>query len=236
MMNKKKSKIIYNLTMNTVNKLLEALGENINLKQDDWSLKHQFSLDMRKWIANILPSELLKRSVKEAVESIVTLCHCNDFYNIFPDTIETPNYGDNWGVRANYIEINNRAIAEMNGNTCRNGILSAMKILPAIPPSAKSWANCVILSQIFPNIYGDGYNKLPNEENSIYGIKLNADYSLNIIDYDIADKISSDEQFRAFNELANFHGLKTGFRTVISADQIKIAKPYAEDVGFDWNN
>ena len=236
MMNKKKSKIIYNLTMNTVNKLLEALGENINLKQDDWSLNHQFSSDMRKWVANILPSELLKRSVKEAVESIVTLCHCNDFYSIFPDKIETPKYGDNWGVRANYIEINNRAIAEMNGNTCRNGILSAMKILPAIPPSAKSWANCVILSQIFPNIYGDGYNKLPNEENSIYGIKLNADYSLNIIDYDIADKISSDEQFRAFNELANFHGLKTGFRTVISADQIKIAKPYAEDVGFDWNN
>jgi hypothetical protein len=235
-MNKKISKIIYNLTMNTVNKLLEALGENINLKRDDWTLNHQFSSDMRKWIANTLPSELLKRSVKEAVESIVTLCHCSDFYNIFPNKIETPNYGDNWGVSANYIEINNRAIAEMNDNTCRNGILSAIKILPAIPPSAKSWANCVILSQIFPNIYGDGYNKLPNEENSIYGIKLKADYSLNIIDYDIADKISPDEQFRAFNELANFHGLKTGFRTVISADQIKIAKSYTEDVGFDWNN
>ena len=65
----------------------------------------------------------------------------------------------------------NRAIAEMVGNRTKNGILSSIKILPAIPPSAKSWANCVILSQIFPNIFGDGYNK-GNEENSIYGIKL----------------------------------------------------------------
>lgn len=222
--------------MNATNKLLQALGFDTELNEDKWSIEHQFTSGMRKWIADIVPAELLKRSLKEAVESIVTLCHCHSFYKIFPDIIETPNYGDNWGVIANYIEINNRAIAEMHGNLCKNGILSSIKLLPAIPPSAKSWANCVILSQIFPNIYGDGYNKLAHEENSIYGIKLNSGYSKNIIDFDIIDKISDLEQFQAFNDIAHFHGLKTGFRTVISADQIRVVQPDGSDINFDWNN
>jgi hypothetical protein len=178
----------------------------------------------------------LNRTIKQAIESIVSLCECFEFYNKFPDTIETPNYGDKWGVSANYIEINNRAIAEMHGNICKNGILSSIKILPTIPPSAKSWANCVILSQIFPNIYGDGYNKSPHEENSIYGIKLGIGYSKNIIDFDIADKVTPEEQFKAFNDIAHFHGLKTGFRTVISADQIKVSKEYDNDINFNWDN
>lgn len=45
-----------------------------------------------------------------------------------------------------------------NGCTC-NGILSCIKLLPAIPPSAMSFANCIILSQIWQNIYGDAYEK-----------------------------------------------------------------------------
>ena len=143
----------------------------------------------------------MTRSVKQAVETLVTINESGDFYENFPDSIETPNYGDKWGRSANYIEINNRAIAEMYGDRTKNGILSSIKILPAIPPSAKSWANCIILSQIFPNIFGDSYNKGPFEENSIYGIKLNAGYSGNIIDYDI--DLSSEEQFRAFNDLAH---------------------------------
>ena len=222
--------------MNTVNKILEALGHNTDLHYDLWTSERQFVAEKRKWIANILPVELLNRSFKKAVESLVTLSQDGNFYKNFPEEIITPNYGDNWGVSANYIEINNRAIAEMRGNECRNGIISAMKLLPAIPPSAKSWANCVILSQIFPNIYGDGYNKSAEEENSIYGIKLNAGYSLNIINYSIFDKVSSQEQFQAFNDLAHFHGLKTGFRTVISADQIKVVQADGSDIVFDWNN
>ncbi|MBQ8459998.1 hypothetical protein IJ541_07840 [bacterium] len=222
--------------MNYVNKLLEALGESVALEPDQWSVEHQYVSGLKKWVANIVPSELLVKSVKNAIESVVTLCECTTFYKNFPDIIEAPNYGDKWGVRANYIEINNRAIAEMHKNLTRNGILSSIKIIPAIPPSAKSWANCVILSQIFPNIYGDGYNKPSNEENSIYGIKLGLGYSQNIINFEIADKISPDEQFRAFNDIAHFHGLKTGFRTVISADQIKVCAPYKDDITFDWNN
>ena len=222
--------------MNSVNKLLQALNEDINLTPDKWTTEHHYVSGMKKWVANIVPAELLKRSVKDAVNSLMTLNQDGKFYEKFPDKIHTPNYGDNWGVTANYIEINNRAIAQMENNICKNGLLSTIKLLPAIPPSAKSWANCVILSQIFPNIYGDGYNKPAEEENSIYGIKLNSGYSRNIINYDIADKISPIEQFRAFNVLANFHGLKTGFRTVISADQIKVVQPDGNDMTFDWNN
>ncbi len=222
--------------MNTVNKLLEAYNSNIELNIDEWTLKRQFVSGMKKWIANIVPHELLSRSVKDAVNSLMTLNQDGNFYKTFPDNVLTPDYGDNWGTSANYIELNNRSVAEMVGNTCKNGIISSIKMLPAIPPSAKSWANCIILSQIFPNIYGDGFNKPANEENSIYGIKLNGGYSRNIINFDIKDKITPNEQFRAFNDLANFHGLKTGFRTVISADQIKVVQKDNTDITFDWNN
>ncbi len=219
--------------MNIINKLLTTLGYNSKLHFDKWTKEHEFVSGKKKWIANILPSELLTRNIKHAVESLVTLCECDEFFREFPENIKSPDYGDKWGRLANYIEINNRAIAEMHGDKTSNGILSTIKILPAIPPSAKSWANCIILSQIFPNIYGDGYNKGPFEENSIYGIKLNAGYSDNIIDRSIIDKISAEEQFKAFNDLAHFHGLKTGFRTVISADQIKVCYPDHEE-GFGW--
>lgn len=226
--------------MNSVNKLLEAYSFNTTLHYDKWSEKHCYNARhdgyLKKWISNILPYELLERSLKKSVESIVTLCECLNFYRHFPDEIQTPNYGDKWGRLANYIEINNRAIAEMRGTKTRKGLVSSIKMLPAIPPSAKSWANCVILSQIFPNIYGDGINKAPWEENSIYGIKLGIGYSKNIIDYSISKIISAEEQFKVFNDLAHFRGLKTGFRTVISEDQIKVSAPYKEDEIFRWNN
>ena len=222
--------------MNYVNKLLKALKENTKIENDIWTIKHQITSNNKKWIANILPCELLNRTIKEAINSLSTLSEDYTKYDISPDTIEKPNYGDKWGSIGNYIEINNRAIAEQTHNKTRNGLISTIKLLPAIPPSAKSWANCIILSQIFPNIYGDGYNKAPNEENSIYGIKLNTGYSQNIINFDIINKITPIEQFIAFNDLAHFHGLKTGFRTVISADQIKVCENDKEDITFSWNN
>ncbi len=224
--------------LNPVNKLLLASVGSSILHYDKWSEEHSYkgigNAYRKKWIANILPSELLKRSLKRAVDSIVTLSEAEIFYREFPDNIYPPNYGDNWGRFANYIEINNRAIAEMYGSKCKNGIISAIKLLPAIPPSAKSWANCIILSQIFPVIYGDGYNKAPWEENSVYGLKLGLGYSENIINNDI--DLSPEDQFKAFNDLAHFRGLKTGFRMMISEDQIKISHPYKEDENFRWWN
>ena len=219
-----------------VNKLLRANNVNLDLNFDAWAEEHSYkgvgeALN-KKWIANVLPAELLKRSLKDAINSTVSLSESKIFYSKFPEFIDTPNYGDNWGRFANYIEINNRAIAQMRGNKCLKGLESAIKLLPAIPPSAKSWANCIILSQIFPNIYGDGYNKSPDEENSVYGLKLNNGYSENIIDFNV--DISPEDQFRAFNDLAHFRGIKTGFRMIISEDQLKISRPYQEDENFRW--
>lgn len=222
--------------MNAVNELLAAFEESLHLKPDNWSKENSFAFDRKRWVANVVPSQLLKRGVKNAVESLVTINQSGELFKKFPDDIKTPDYGDKWGRLANYIEINNRAIAEMHDNITKNGNLSAIKLLPAIPPSAKSWANCVILSQIFPNIFGDGLNKPAEVENSIYGIKLGIGYSRNIIDFDRINKISAENQFRAFNDLAHSHGLKTGFRTVISADQIKVAYFDKDDEGFNWEN
>ena len=50
--------------MNIVNKLLETFGYNNILEKDNWTLKHQYISGMRKWVANIVPSELLKRTIK----------------------------------------------------------------------------------------------------------------------------------------------------------------------------
>lgn len=228
------------MNMNYTNKLLKALDEDIILNEDKWTKERTYHsigcYNSKKWVANIIPSELLRRSIKQAIESIVTLSESNIFYDKFPDIIESPDYGDNWGRLANYIELNNRAVAQMDNDRCCCGILSCIKLLPAIPPSAKSWANCLILSQIFPNIYGDSYNKGPFEENSIYGLKLNAGYSDNIISYKISEKISPEEQIKAFNDLAHFRGIKTGFRMVISADQMKVAYTNKDDVTFNWCN
>ena len=226
--------------MNCVNKLLKALGENTKLEKNSFCEYIAFhgigNAYNKRWLSNIVPSDVLKLSVKEAVEIIATLSEGGIFYENFPDNIETPDYGDKWGRLANYIEINDRAIATMdNGCTC-SGILSCIKLLCAIPPSAKSFANCIILSQIWQNIYGDAYEKGPFEENSIYGLRLNTSYSDNIIDYSIVDKISPVEQLKAFVDLAHFRGIKAGFRHVISADQMKVVKPYEDDVTFDWQN
>ncbi len=225
---------------NCVNKLLSALGENTKLQRDEFADFIAFhgigSAYNKRWLSNIVPADVLKLSVKDAVNIIATLSESGVFYDKFPDNIQTPNYGDKWGRLANYIEINDRAIAYMdNGCTCK-GILSCIKLLSAIPPSANSWANCVILSQVWQNIFGDAYEKGPFEENSIYGLRLNTSYSDNIIDYSIVDKISPEEQLKAFVDLAHFRGIKVGFRHVISADQMKVATPYNDDVTFSWDN
>ncbi len=224
---------------NYVNKLLNAFDKSTkliyNTKFKDKTYHSIGCYNSKKWIGNITPVELLELDIKEAVDLITTLSESNIFYENFPDVIKTPDYGDNWGRFANYIELNNRAIARMDGGFCCCGIVNSIKLLSAIPPSAKSWANCIILSQIFPNIYGDGYNKGPDIENSIYGLKLNCGYSGNIIDFNIIDKISPEEQIKAFNDLAHFRGIKTGFRMIISADQMKIVHPNYEET-FNWDN
>lgn len=224
---------------NCVNLLLKAFGCDIKLeKNNDFNdhIYHSLGCALsKKWIGNIVPSNLLNKDLKEIINLIATISEDCNFYEYFPDYINTPDYGDNWGRFANYFELNNRAIAAMRGCKTCCGLINSIKILPAIPPSAKSWANCIILSQIFPNLFGDGYNKEPHVENSLYALKLNTGYSENIIDFNVADKISPDDQIRAFCDLAHFRGLKTGFRMVISADQMKVVTDGQENT-FSWDS
>lgn len=228
-----------NRNLRPTEKLLSVISGSPTLHYDTWTESRAFrgvgKASNKKWLAGIHPSTLLTRTFKRTVDSIITMSESGEIYKEFPKSIKTPDYGDKWGRFANYIEINNRAISNMTFDRCCCGIISTIKLLPAIPPSAFSWANCVILSQIWPNIFGDGYNK-GFEENSLYGVRLNAGYSQNIIDFSIADKVSPEEQFRAFNDLAHFRGLKTGFRVVISADQLKVAHDFENDENFDWCN
>lgn len=226
-----------------VNRMLRTASGSEILNYDLWAKQHAYhgigDASEKKWIAKITPHELLTRTVKQAVEAIFTLSESGKFHRYVPANIQSPDFGDKWGRNANYIEINNRTIAKMKDNRCSDGILSAIKLLPAIPPSAKKWANCVILSQIFPNIYGDGYNKPAWEENSLYGIKLNSGISENIYSKEFAgaeEAVSPQEQIKIFNDLAHARGLKTGFRTLISEDQLKISHSDSHDEPFHWSN
>lgn len=199
----------------------------------------------KKW-STIPPRELLKRTPTEAIQSICTL---NDTYEI-PSLILTPNYGDNWGRRANYIEFNPRLLAKAEGNKKSEGLLNIIKLLPAIPPSSKSYPNCIILSQLYPtyNGYNDGYTG--NE--SLYSINLHSGISKNLTSDNLSrngERMGDDELVKAFNDLAHFRGLKTGIRMPISEGQMSIknrpfswqydteafidACCYAVDLGFD---
>lgn len=75
--------------MNNTNKLLKALNENINLNIDKWTLEHSYYSNMKKWVANIVPSELLKRSLKDSINSLMTLNEDDNFYDTFPEKIQT---------------------------------------------------------------------------------------------------------------------------------------------------
>ena len=92
--------------MNVINKLLLSIDENCELNFDEWTREKIFLSGKRKWVANIVPVDLLNRSVKNAIQSLMTLNQEEIFYKNFPDNIKSPDYGDNWGVTANYIEIN----------------------------------------------------------------------------------------------------------------------------------
>ena len=89
--------------MNNINKLLLALNEDIKLKRNNWYKSFLINCKNRKWLTNIVPAEILTRSVKNSIETLVEINQSNIFYEEFPDKIESPNYGDKWGRIANYI-------------------------------------------------------------------------------------------------------------------------------------
>ena len=217
-----------------------ASGKNElgNMKVDSRLIYHGADgAGNKKWI-NIHPKDAMTMPLEESIDTILALNEAGEKFKEIPDNIKTPNYGDNWGRHANYIEINNRALGKMDGDECSDGILGAIKMLPLIPPSGKSFANCIVLSQLYPNIYGDGWNKPNWEENSLYTIKLdkwnNYGISQNISSPSLKRKdaqMNPMEQVKAFNDLAHLRGIKTGFRMLVSEDQIRIG-----DGPFNWDN
>lgn len=215
--------------------LYAQASRNSKIKTDNWTLEHMYlgvNHPEKRWVAGVEPKELLNRDLKDAINSIMTLQYGENAPDKIPSNIKTPNYGDNWGRHANYIEINNRALGEMHGDRTNSSILGAIKMLPAIPPSHDKWANCILVSQLYPNIWGDGWNN--NGENSLYGIKLEYERASDNIGWvDVGKKMfTPEEQIKAFNDLAHLRGFKTSFRMLISEDQLKIG-----DSGqFRWNN
>lgn len=204
-----------------------ATGRN-HIYRDEETENNAWRINGQKKWSTTLPSDLLNKTPEQAIQSICTL---NDTYYI-PSYILSPNYGDNWGRRANYIEFNPRLLAKAEGNRKSEGLLNMIKLLPAIPPSSKSIPNCIILSQLYPtyNSYNDGYTG----DQSLYTVDLHSGISKNLTSYGLernGQRMGDDELVKAFNDLAHFRGLKTGFRMPISEGQLTI-----QGRGFNWYN
>lgn len=182
----------------------------------------------KKWVT-IPPEDLLKKPTSEAIEMICTLNKQNDCYPGIPSYIPTPDYGDKWGRRANFIEINPRTIALTQGDKKSEGLLNLIKLLPAIPPSPKSFANCIILSQLYPSVYNDGRTG----DSSLYSINLHSGVSKNLTSdmlFRDGQRMGDDELVKSFNDIAHYRGLKTGIRLPLSSGQLNVqGRP------FDWN-
>ena len=168
----------------------------------------------KKWVAT-RPEDLLKRSPMDAIQSICTLNKQPDCYPGIPSYIPSPNYGDKWGRRANYIEINPRTVALTEGDKKSEGLLNVMKLLPAIPPSSKSNANCIVLSQLYPAMYRENDGRTGHS--SLYTVDLHSGISKNLTSDKLSrgnQRMGDDEQVKAFNDMAHLRGLiyrKLGF-------------------------
>ena len=208
-------------------KLFWILTGRNNICKDDETDYHTYhTLSGKKWVT-INPEDLLKRSPEQAIQSICTL---NNYYDI-PSYILSPNYGDKWGRRANYIEINPRTVALSQGNEKQEGLLNVIKLLPAIPPSSKSYANCIVLSQLYPTM--GNYDDNKTGDRSLYTVDLHSGISKNLTSRNLSrgrERMGVDEQVKAFNDLAHIRGLKTGIRMPLSEGQMTVkGRPFNWD-------
>ena len=205
-------------------KLFYNVSRKSDVYEDNWTHSHLYQVGMKKWV-NAHPAELLKRTTEQTIQSICTLIKPNDQYPGIPPYIPSPNFGDKWGRKANYIEINPRTVAKFDNNRVSEGLMQVMKLLPAIPASTYTFANCVVLSQLYPTLHGDGYK----DGGSLYCTNLHKGISKVLTSDSLEGKMGADEQVKAFNDAAHLLGLKTGFRMPLSAGQMKV-----QDRDFDW--
>lgn len=191
-------------------------GKNA-IYEDAWTNQHLYQVGMKKWV-NAHPVELMKRTTEQVIQSICTLTKPDNQYPGIPPYIPSPNFGDKWGRRANYIEINPRILANYNGNRATDGLLQTLKIMTGIPTSPNSFANCIVLSNLYPTIMGDGYK----DAGSLYCANLHTGISQTLTCDGLKGKMGDDEQVKAFNDLAHLMGFKTGFRMLLPAGQLKV--------------
>ena len=200
-------------------------GRNHIHRDNETDMRTYHTGTNKKWVTTS-PEDLLKRTPEQAIQSICTL---NDSLYI-PDYVLSPDYGSKWGRRANYIEINPRTLAKTYGGEQEEGLLNTLKLLPAIPPSSKSIANCIILSEFYPPMYhdGDGHTGY----GSLYTVNLHDGISKTLTSRNLSrdgQRMGDDEQVKAFNDLAHIRGLKTGIRMPLSAGQMTV-----HDRPFNW--
>ena len=195
-----------------------STGRN-DVYEDNWTKDHLYQVGIKKWV-NAHPAELLRHTTEQTIQSLCTLTKPDFQYPGIPPYIPSPNFGDKWGRRANYIEINPRVIAKYDDNSNRltDGLLNTMKLMRAIPTSPNSFANCIVLSQLYPCIYGDGYD----DAASLYCTNLHSGISQTLTADGLFGKMGADEQVKAFNDMAHLLGFKTGFRIPLSAGQLRV--------------
>ena len=191
-------------------------GRN-DIYEDNWTKERIYSSGYNKWV-NASPSELLIRTPEQTIQSLCTITKKDMHYPEIPDYIPTPDYGDKWGRFANYIEINPRLVSKYEGDSISEGLLGVMKIMTAIPPTAGKGANCIILSQLYPSLWGDG----TTGDESLYCANLHTGISKNLTSPGLYGKMGADEQVKAFNDMAHLLGLKTGIRMPLSAGQLRV--------------
>lgn len=208
-------------------KLFWILTGRNEIYKDDETERNAYRTSSGKSWSTMNPEDLLKRTPEQAIQSICTL---NNNYEI-PSYILSPDYGNKWGRRANYIEINPRLVAMTQGDEKQEGLLNVIKLLPAIPPSSKSYANCVILSQLYPTKGNNGDNKIGDK--SLYSVDLHSGISKNLTSRTLSrgnQRMGDDEQVKAFNDLAHIRGLKTGIRMPLSEGQMTVqGRPFNWD-------
>ncbi len=221
----------YNQDYNPAKKLFWILTGRSSVYEDGYTKDHYVNggnTGWKKWV-NAPAYELLNRAPEQAIQSICTIAKPDNSYPGIPDFVKTPNYGDKWGRKANYIEINPRTVAKHEGNRVSEGLLGAIKLLPAIPPSGNSFANCVVLSQLYPTVWGESYT---GDGSSLYTMNLNTGISKNLtsgwLERD-GVRMQDEELVKSFNDLAHMRGLKTGFRMLLSEGQM-----WVNGESFSW--
>lgn len=188
----------------------------------------------KKWLGGVHPAVLMKMPVAHAANILREIVGPD-----IPDFNPSPPYDAKWGRRANYILTIPRALGTPwnFGHDMREGIYGAIKTLPLIPASQDGVANCPILVGLFPTAnHYEGRITGDHEENSLYAADLRKIHdfkwglSRDLFPEDFKG-LSEEDYIKAYNDLAHYRGLKTGFYIPLSEGQLRI-----NGHGFSWHH